>query len=69
MLPGPKYEEAVISESGIFLVSIPRLSMQTGPGTGSKPVYNNKKREEAQLDCKITSTQRCNFYLFILVKF
>ena len=29
--------EAVMSESGIFPVSIPRLSMHTGPGTSVKP--------------------------------
>lgn len=34
----------MISESGIFLVSIPRLSMHTGPGTGVKPVKGNKKK-------------------------
>ena len=38
------HEEAVMSESGIFLVSIPRLSMHTGPGTGVKPVKRNKKK-------------------------
>ena len=32
-----------MSESGIFLVSIPRLSIHTGPGTGVKPVNGNKK--------------------------
>ena len=40
----PQNEEAVMSESGIFLVSIPRLSMHTGPGTGVKPVKRNKKK-------------------------
>ena len=32
-----------MSESGIFLVSIPRLSVHTGPGTRVKPVYGKKK--------------------------
>ena len=32
-----------MSESGIFPVSIPRLSIQTGPGTGVKPVHIHKK--------------------------
>ena len=31
------HEEAVISESGILFVSIPRLSMHTGPTVGVKP--------------------------------
>ena len=31
------HEEAVISESGILFVSIPRLSMHTGPTAGVKP--------------------------------
>ena len=31
------HEEAVISESGVLLVSIPRLSMHIGPTAGVKP--------------------------------
>lgn len=42
-------EEAVMSESGIFLVSIPRLSMQTGPGGRLKPVNRHKKKHRTQL--------------------
>ena len=38
--------EAVISESGIFLVSIPRLSMQTGLGRGTKPIHETKSIKE-----------------------
>ena len=40
----PQNEEAVMSESGIFLVSIPRLSMHTGPGTGVKPIHGHNKK-------------------------
>ena len=42
-------EEAVMSESGIFLVSIPRLSMQMGPGGRVKPVHRHKKKHRVQL--------------------
>ena len=45
----PQNEEAVMSESGIFLVSIPRLSMQTGPGGSVKPVHRHKKKHGTQL--------------------
>ena len=31
-----------MSESGIFLVSIPRLSIHTGPESGVKPIYRNE---------------------------
>ena len=47
----PQNEEAVMSESGIFLVSIPRLSMQTGPGGSVKPVHRHKKKHRTQLTC------------------
>ena len=36
-------EEAVMSESGILSVSIPRLSMHTGPAKGVKPVECKNK--------------------------
>ena len=35
-----------MSESGILRVSIPRLSMHTGPGTGVKPVYGIKNKRQ-----------------------
>lgn len=44
-----QYDEAVMSESGIFLVSIPRPSMHTWPGTSVKPVHRNKKKHRTQL--------------------
>ena len=53
------HEEAVMSESGIFLVSIPRLSMQTGPAGGSvKPVHRHKKKHRTQLTCLGSKTDK-----------
>jgi len=37
-----------MSESGIFPVSIPRLSMHTGPGASVKPVHKKKKKYRTQ---------------------
>ena len=42
-MPEPQNVEAVMAESGIFPVSIPRLSVHTGPGTSVKPVQQSQK--------------------------
>ena len=40
-----------MAESGNFLVSIPRLSMHTGPGTNIKPVHRKKKHRTQLKRC------------------
>ena len=50
-----------MSESGIFLVSIPRPSMHTWSGTSVKPVHRNKKKHRTQL------LRRCYCKILILV--